>query len=124
MKRIIIAFSLLLITVLLTVLSENAVNKYCDDVKNGLYNASRYIKAKDYNNAAKCVENVQNDKISVPFIYNLDFKKIKKELDDAKNLLDLKQYDYAEICIFRSISFADDIKEEYSFFSGGGVHIF
>ena len=117
MKRIIISVLLLILTVTLTFWSERVVKNYCNSVKCELKNAVRYIENGEYKKANKSVEKTKNDKSLVPYIYNLDFKKIKKELADAENLIELKEYDYAKICILRSISFTEDIKEEYAFFN-------
>ena len=116
MKRIIIALVLLAVTIVLNFLSEMRVRKYCTDVKKELRSAISLIEEKDYKAAKKKVENTKKDKTLVAYIYNLDFKKIKKELDDAENLIDIKEDEYAKICIMRSISLAEDIYEEYSFF--------
>ncbi|HCH28038.1 MAG TPA: hypothetical protein DEW35_00875 [Ruminococcaceae bacterium] len=117
MKRIIISVFLLAFTVILTFWSEKVTNRYCNSVKKELIEAVNQIEMREYKDAKEKVKNTKNDKSLVPYIYNLDFKKINKELADAENLLHLKEYDYAKICILRAISLTEDIREEYALLS-------
>lgn len=114
MKRIIIAGVILIITVMLNGFSEVTIENYCDNIKKDLNKAAACIEKEEFEKAKEIIKNSKNDKSPIPYIYNLDFKKIKKELDDAQNLLKLKKTEYAKICIMRAISYANDIYDEYS----------
>ena len=115
MKRIVIAVMLMLVIIGLNFLSERMITTYCNNIKVKLDTAIECLENSNHKKAEKYITEIKNDKTLVPYIYNLDFKKIKKELDDAKNLIKLKEDEYAKICIMRSISILDDIYEEYSF---------